>query len=143
MTRIAVIAKINDSWVDLHSFDEMENAYSEKCHAFASKGVGHCGCKVGGRLFRADLPRDLDIRVGDKVEISASTAYAFGIFLAVTGILALAGFFSWKLIGTVSSAIIEPTRVLVAALGLALDIGIAMLVIRKKKRLPRITRILE
>jgi len=143
MTRTAVVAEMNDSWIVLLSFDEVENAQPQKCYTSASKGDGHCGCRVGGRPFRADIPKNLNIRVGDKVEVSASTANAFGALFVIIGIPVLAGFLSRKLIGTFFSDIGEPARALAAALGLALGIGITILAAGRKKRRPKITRILE
>jgi len=143
MKRIATIAKINDSCIDLLSFDEMQSAYSENCNDSAFKNCGRCGCKAGGQSFRAGIPKNLDIRVGNRVEVSAPAANAFGAFLAIIGIPTLAGFLSWKLIGIVFSAISEPVRVLAAALGLALGTGLTILVAGEKNKLPEITRILE
>jgi len=138
---MAVIVKINDSWIDLLSFDEVESA--ENCDAPASGGCGHCACGISGRSFRAGIPSDLAIKVGDRVEVSASTARAFGSFLAVIGIPALVGILSWKLIGSVYSAINEPARALVTSFGVALGAGITVLAAGKKSVLPEITRILE
>jgi len=143
MTRTAVIAEINDSWIDLLTFDEMEGGRSKKCYAAASKCDGYCGCRVGGQSFRAAAPKNLNIRVGDRVEVSASAASAFGALLAVIGIPALSGLLSWELIGRFFSGIDEPVRALAAAFGLLLGIGITILVAGRKNRLPRITRILE
>jgi len=141
MIRIAVIAKINDSYIDLLIFDKMQSTYSENCDAF--EGCKRCGCGLSGQSFRAGIPKNLSLKVGDRVEVSASIANALGAFLAIIGIPALVGFLSWEFIGTVFPAISEPARALAAALGLALGAGLTILVAGKRNKLPEITRILE
>lgn len=141
MKRIAVVTRIHDSWIDLLSLSEMEDLYSGNRGAFISESCARCSCRGG--LFRASISKNLSIKVGDKVEVSASNTNALSAFLTLIGIPTLVGILSWKLAGTVLPAISEPARAIFAALGLSMGVGITFLLTGRKRILPVITRILK
>ena len=100
MTRRAIVAAVGESSIDLLSLDEVECAHEEsRGGSCESSGCGSsgCGCRVSGRPFKAAPPKNIALKTGDTVEVSASAARAFTSFLLILGLPALIGAAGWFL----------------------------------------------
>jgi len=145
MKRKAIVAGINESWIDLLSLDETERAYEESCGGGGSCGSSGCGCRVSGRPFRAAVPSSLQVHTGDTVEVAAPASGALLALLVILVLPAAAGTAFWHLSGTLFPAASDSFRALSAALGLAAAAGILAAIgsRRKSKKLPEIVAVLS
>ncbi len=144
MIRKAIVAAVGDSWIDLLSIDEVEKAHDEVCGGSGSCGSSGCGCRVSGRPFRAAVPRNMTVRAGDTVEVSASATRALGASLLVLGIPVLMAAVGWILVNNLFPSAQEALKAAGAALGLIGGAGLTVLLGSRRKgdKLPEITSVL-
>lgn len=142
MVTRAIVAGIGEKWIDCLSLDEVERAHDESCGTGSCKSGG-CGCRVSGHPFRAAKPKNLDIRVGDTVEISPAAGRAALASVLVLGIPIAAGIGVWFLAGSLMDGIPEGARAGIAALGLVIGAGLTVSAGSRGKndRLPEITAV--
>ena len=143
MKRKAIVAGIGNNWVDCLSLDETERAHDEKCGGGGSCGSSGCGCRVSGRPFKAALPRNLKIRVGDTVEVSAPAARALFASLAVLGLPLLCGILGWIAANSLTPELGDGAKAGIAAVSLLIAAGAIVLIggHRGGIRLPEITAV--
>lgn len=143
MIRKAIVAAVGETWIDLLSLDEVERAHDEACGTGPGCGSSGCGCRVSGRPFKAAVPRDLAVRTGDTVEVSASGTRALGASLLVLGIPIAAAIAAWMFIVRIQPSSSEAIRAAAAAVGLVTGAGVTVLIGKRRKgsNLPEITAV--
>lgn len=136
----AIVAGISEKWIDCLSLDERERAHDESCGGGGSCGSGGCHCRVSGQPFRAARPRNIEVKVGDTVEISAAPARAMLASLFILGIPVLAGVGGWIAADRIAPGLGEGAKAAVAGGGLTLGVALTVLVGSRGKndRLPEI-----
>ena len=144
MIRKAIVAAVGDSWIDLLSLDEVEKEHDDSCGGGGNCGSSGCGCRVSGHPFRAAVPKNIEIKSGDTVEVSASSTRALGASMAILGAPILAATAGWFLVENVFPASADSLKAGGAALGLITGAGLIVLLgsLRKGRKLPEITSVL-
>ena len=142
MINRAIVAGIGETWIDCLSLDETERAHDESCGTGSCKSGG-CGCRVSGHPFRAARPKNLNVRVGDTVEISPATGRAALASLLILGLPVLAGIGAWFLGNALFPEFSEGARAGIAALGLVAAAGLTVMAGSRGRnnRLPEITAV--
>ena len=148
MIRRAIVAAVGESSIDLLSLDEVERAHEEsRGGSCESSGCGSsgCGCRVSGRPFKAAPPKNIALKTGDTVEVSASAARAFTSFLIILGLPALIAAAGWFLIRTALPDASEALGALGAAGGFAAAVALILTIgaPRRGKRLPEIIAVVD
>ena len=143
MVRKAIVAGFGESWIELLSLDEVERAHDEACGSGGSCGSSGCGCRVSGRPFRAALPRNLEVKTGDTVEVSASSGRAAAASLLVLGLPLAASAAGWFAARTAFPGAFESIGAAGAAAGLFAGIILVLIAGRRKsgERLPVVTAV--
>ena len=95
MTRRAIVAAVGESSIDLLSLDEVERAHEES--RAGGCGSSGCGCRVSGRPFKAAPPKNIALKTGDTVEVSASAVRSLVSFVLILGLPALIAAAGWFL----------------------------------------------
>ncbi len=144
MIRKAIVAAVGDSWIDLLSLDEVEKEHDDSCGGSGNCGSSGCGCRVSGHPFRAAVPKSIELKAGDTVEVSASSTRALGASLAILGAPILAATAGWFFVENVFPAPVDSLKAGGAALGLISGAGLIVLLgsLRKGRKLPEITSVL-
>lgn len=143
MIRRAIVAAVGESSIDLLSLDEVERAHEES--RAGGCGSSGCGCRVSGRPFKAAPPKNIALKTGDTVEVSASAARAFTSFLIILGLPALIAAAGWFLIRTALPDASEALGALGAAVGFAAAVALILTVgaPRRGRRLPEIIAVVD
>ena len=137
MTRKAVVASVNERWINLLSLNEVENDQKE---CSGSSACYSCGCQVSGRPFKAANPEELEIKVGDTVEVKADSTRILGASILVLGLPIGSSIAVWLTITRLIPTISEALSAAGAAAGLIAGAAIVFYFggKRRNQRLPRI-----
>ncbi len=145
MINKAIVAGIGSEWIDCLSLDETERAHDESCGGGGSCGSSSCHCRVSGQPFKAAPPKNINIRVGDTVEIAPAPGRALTALIFIIGVPVLAGIGAWFAAGRLIPNAAEGLKAGIAAAGIVIAAGITVLIGSRGRnsRLPEITTILE
>ena len=148
MTRRAIVAAVGESSIDLLSLDEIERAHEESSgEGCESSGCGSsgCGCRVSGRPFKAAPPKNLALRIGDTVEVSASAVRSAASFLLILGLPALSAAAGWFLTRSALPSAAEALHAAGAAFGFIAAAGLVLLFGTRMRggRLPEIIAVVD
>lgn len=152
MTRMAIVAGFGESWINLLSIDEIKNVDAAACRGIdGGRESRHCGssccggCRENGRPFRAALPKDINLKKGDIVEVSASTIRAAAAFLLIIGLPLLLSAAGWFAARTVFRGALADKDAIGAVAGLLAGIGIVLAAGQRKadEHLPMVTAVVE
>ena len=143
MVNKAIVAGIGEDWIDCLSLDETERKHDETCGTGGSCGSTGCGCRVTGHPFKAARPRNLNLKVGDTVEISTTASGILLGSLAVLGLPIAAAVAAWFGINAARPELAEGLKAAVAAAALILTaMATAFIGGRRKNRgLPEISAV--